>query len=155
MRFAHVGHDVWVGEWTACDAHSNEFPLQIHLWKPYNWKEKRFCKRCHASTETHNGSGMAIEWVEGQRLAQMSVTVEEVAEYAKQPGKLFIHCAGGVCRSTTLCIVSKVARGANVFDAIRDIYSNLWDQYGNPPDWCTKTIEDVLHWAHGLPPKKD
>lgn len=153
MRFADVGDDVWVGDWKACDAHSQGFPLQVHVWKPYNWKERRFCRRCHASTETYAGAGMAVRWEEGQRLAQMSVPVGEVSGYCRQPGKLFVHCAGGICRSTTLCLVAKVSRGRDVFDAVRDMYSRLWDHYGTPPDWRTKTIEDVLKWAHGLPPK--
>jgi hypothetical protein len=156
MRYADVGHGVWVGEYTACDEHGHEFPLVIHIWKPENWSEKRFCKRLHGSTDSRMGRGIAIKWAEGDRLFEIKpYSIEQIAAYAKQKGNIFVHCAGGVCLSLSLALVCKVARGCDIFDAIRDVYKGIWPSYGCPPNYTAKTIEDIERWAHGLPPKKD
>jgi hypothetical protein len=77
----------------------------------------------------------------------MSVPLAEVAEFARRPGRLLVHCAGAVCRSPTLAIAAKVARGRDVMDAIRDLWSGLWEGYSEPPILMPDPMRELLNWA--------
>jgi hypothetical protein len=126
VRFAPVGCDVWCGDWMACNARIAEFPLAVHIWSDLNKQEGRVC-RCVAG---ECPGGLSVRYTEAHSLNTMSVTSAEFMSYCAKPGKLLCHCAGGACRSTTLCVLALIARGRRPHAAVRDVLTGVWDGYG-------------------------
>jgi hypothetical protein len=114
-RLAAVGDRIYVADFTFCDSYAKTFPNIVHISSDKDRADGRACRVC----ATGDGPGFIVRWSEGQSLSAMSVPLDEVAAFARRPGRLLVHCSGAVCRSPTLAIAAKVARGRDVMDAIR------------------------------------
>lgn len=108
MHFTNVGDNVWVGDFKSCNAYLKDFPLSIHIWRESNRGENRLCQRVLGGEP---GEGLSVKWREGEPLSALSLPFETIMQYASRQGRLLIHCAGGVCRSTTLAVAPKIVRG--------------------------------------------
>ncbi len=121
MRLVDCGDDVWLGDFQACDAHLTEFDLAIHIWRPTNEREGRLCQVTRDSRTGKNTSQLVLLYREGEPLSKASISIDEIAAYARRPGKLLAHCAAGAYRGPTLAILAKVARGCDPFTATADV----------------------------------
>jgi hypothetical protein len=142
-RLAAVGDRIYVADFTFCDSYAKTFPNIVHISSDKDRADGRACRAC----ATADGPGLIVRWSEGQPLSAMSVPLAEVAEFARRPGRLLVHCAGAVCRSPTLAIVAKVARGRDVLDAIRDVIGGVWEGYGEPTWLMPEPMRGLLTWA--------
>lgn len=143
MRLSSVGDDVWVGDFRACDERSGEFGRVIHLWRESNRAEGRLCRHVASGTPP----GLAAYWREWEPLATLSVPFPDLMEYARGPGRLLVHCAGGICRSATIAVAAKVARGRCPSHAVGDVYRGLWAAHGYCPCLPDPTLAEVFAWA--------
>jgi hypothetical protein len=142
-RLAAVGDRIYVSDHSFCTAYGATFENVIHITSDKDRADGRACRAC----ATGDGPGLIVRWSEGQPLTAMSVPLAEVAEFARRPGRLLVHCAGAVCLSPTLAIAAKVARGRDVMDAIRDLWSGLWEGYSEPPILMPDPMRELLNWA--------
>lgn len=140
MRITDLGHHVWIGDFEACDQRSAEFPRVIHIWSRENFAEKRACTLCVAGAT----DGLVLEMTEGDPLS--AHVLDGIAEYARPIQPLFVHCAGGVCRSATVALVCKIARGCEPFTAIHEMYKTLWTNLGYTPLFLYEPMRDILNW---------
>ncbi len=62
MRLAHVGDEVWVGVFHACDAKAPLFDLAVHIWRQSNRDEGEVCRQLAAG----DVAGLAVRWREGE-----------------------------------------------------------------------------------------
>jgi hypothetical protein len=143
-RLADVGNGVWVGDLAACNACGSTFPNAIHIWRDGDRDERAICKA--------NGKELSICYKEGGRLATMSVPIDAVVAYMRRPGPILIHCRGGSCRSTTLAILAKVARGCEVKAAIVEVFLSVLDAYGVVSLLFPEPIADICRLAEVSPP---
>lgn len=137
MKFAPVGHDVFVGSWEACDQQGHDFDRVVHIYHPRCTPAK--C--CKAWSE--RPAGLYLELAEGAAISTCPTPIEEIAEFCRHPGRLLIHCTYGQQRSATLAILAKAVRGANVFDALGEVASGLWYGRGIPPFLCALPQADI------------
>lgn len=142
MHYTNIGDDVWLGDYKSCNAHLQDFPLSIHLWRETNRHENRLCERVKNNTS----NGLAVYWREGEPLDTLSVPFPSIMNYASRSGNLLIHCAGGVCRSPTIAVAVKVARGTNRYQAIADVYRGMWEGYRQTPEFYHKIFNDMFKW---------
>lgn len=142
MRLADAGNDIWYGDHEACDEHVAEFALAIHVYSPANQYEGSWC-RC----VSQGGPGLLVEYIEGHLPSGASVPPQQVAEYASQPGRLLIHCAGGVCRSPAYALLAKVARGCEFRAALHDVNTALWQACGCVPEWYAPVLDEIKSLA--------
>lgn len=140
-----VGHGVFIGDFAACDASGDSFPLCVHVGSQLNLTEGRAC-RVYTGASDRADKGLSVEWSEGQPLARMSVPLEEVVAYVRRPGNVLIHCAAGACRSPTIALLAKVARGADPWEAVAAIFRRTWEGRGFPPHFTSDPTADVLRW---------
>lgn len=143
MRLAHVGEEVWCGDFEACDARADLFDLWVHVWRGRDRDDGQRCRQ----VETNSVRGLAVRWSEGQGISDLSVPMDEIAEYMARPGRLLIHCKGGVCRSTALAIVAQALRGRPFWDAIGGVYRGIWRAYRCAYWPEASTMQTVLEWA--------
>jgi hypothetical protein len=137
-HLASVGHDIYVGNYQACDESLDSFPLSIHIQR--NRDADRRCKRFLTGT----GPGLVVSWREEEPLDKLSVSLDEIRAYAKQPGELIVHCHGGVCRSTQLALVCKIARGCDPYTAIGDIHRGLKADRNTAVLWNLENVKAIL-----------
>jgi hypothetical protein len=141
-HFTNVQDNVWVGDFQSCNLHLNEFDLSIHLWRETNRHEGHLCNRIK-----NNGyKGLVVYWREGEPLSKLSVPFSSIMNYARQPGKLLVHCAGGICRSTTIATACKIARGKSRFQAISDVYQGTWTGYRQAPEFYHHVFNEMFNW---------
>lgn len=140
MHFADLGNNVWIGDFKSCNKHLKEFDLSIHIWRDENITENRVCRRFKDGID----HGIVVKYREADPIKTMSLSLRDIANYASQDGRLLIHCAGGVCRSATLCLVAKMARGRNRYKAIADIYSGMWETYHHAPELYCHIVGDIF-----------
>jgi hypothetical protein len=156
---ADCGDGVWVGSYLACDRLAHTFPRSIHLWKPENvhggesdGRGGILGVRCCRRVLDGSGPGLAVEWREEQGLGAMVPSFAEVMEYARRPGDLHVHCAGGVCRSTAIGIAAKIARGCDPDRAVAEVAAALTRDRG--PDVKSvpnpAAVAEVMAWAASL-----
>jgi glycosyltransferase involved in cell wall biosynthesis len=117
------GDGVWVGSWKACIEQAGKFDRVIHIYR--NDIKQCICEPISSRWE-QGGSGQhlgefLVRWQELQPFEEMEPGLDAVMEYARRPGRLMLHCAGGVCRSPTLALAAKLARGCPPERAKADI----------------------------------
>lgn len=147
MRLIAVGDDVWVGDYVACDERGLTFPLAIHGWKAANIAEGRICACLRGS----GGWGLPVRLEEGRQVGSWDRTLDAIGNYARRPGKLLAHCAGGAYRGPTLALVAKIARGRPPLEAVLDIYQAMWFDSRCLPGFMTEPTEEIFRWAETLP----
>lgn len=135
-----VGTNVWVGDFLSCNDRLHDFDLSIHIWRNANVGENRICNRVKNNLD----KGIVVKYRENDPLHTMSVPIRDVVQYASQEGKLLVHCAGGVCRSTTLALIAKMARGCDKYQAISDIYKGTWETYRYTPELYNHVVKDIF-----------
>lgn len=145
MSVVDVGHGVFIGDFGGCDERGATFPLCVHIWSQLNVTEGRACRVCKGVAQRAD-KGLSIEWTEGQPLAKMSVPLHEVVAYLRRPGDVLIHCAGGACRSPTIALLTKLARGDGPWGAIGHICYRTWEERGFVPTFLPDPTGDVVRW---------
>lgn len=133
-NLATIGHDVWVGNFAACDARGQEFAGTIHIYRDET-DPTGVCKHVLGK----QAGGLVVRYREGDPLDSMSVPVAEVIAYARRPGTILAHCAAGMCRGPTLAILAVMARGGDPHEAIAAVSRGLWHSYHDQ-------TQPELHW---------
>lgn len=140
-NLAPIGHDVWVGNYAACDIGGPSFDRIIHIYRD-DADQTGVCKHVLGQ----QAGGLVIRYCEGDPLESMSVPVAEVIAYARRPGRLLSHCAAGMCRGPTLGILAVMARGGDPHEAIGAVSRGLWRDYRDQtqPELRWQPLFDLL-----------
>lgn len=138
---AYVGHEIWIGNVEACDQDHVSHELSIHI----RHHKKAVPLPCRRSTNS-SSEGLFLCYDDGDPLTAASVPLESIAAYARRVGRLFVHCGWGLCRSPTIALLCKVARGADPFSAMADIGRGLWEGYEAAPQFHSVPVIDILRW---------
>jgi hypothetical protein len=141
VMLSHVGRDVWVGGFAACDAEGPTFARIVHVYNPAAAHSPVSCRRMRESLT----EGLAVRWIEREPVEAMEPGIDAVAEYMGRPGRLLVHCAGGVTRSPTLALLALAMRGEPLYCGFGAVYEGLW-RSGVTFAPCPRMIGSLLRW---------
>ena len=121
---ADVGHDIYVGNHQCCDeGHYPKAARVLHIWRSDHPLSS--CKISRGEVQPNPGD-LVVEYKDGQKIqCSESSTIEEIEEFFRIPGLVYVHCAVGQTRSPTLAIIGKVIRGRTVYKAYADVLKGL------------------------------
>ncbi len=137
-RLAEVANDVWIGSQWTCNRSRQRFDRAIHIKHPGAVCECR----------DQRPEDFVVDATEGQRLGLD--LIKRIAEFARQPGSLFIHCGAGQCRSPLVATVALVARGMDIAAAQEQISQAMLSQYRyvpRTPEWFAGPVDEARKWA--------
>jgi hypothetical protein len=140
-HLASCGDDVWVGSRVACEEQAARFDRVVHVWR-----DDQPDYACRFAAEP-GGCGLSVRWKEyrpAETLDEMRPGLDEVVAFAKVPGRLLLHCAGGVTRSTVLALAAKIARGCLPARAEADIRAAMLRDRGIPVQWIESVRAEVV-----------
>lgn len=138
-RVADCGHGVSVGSQFSCDDRGHEFDRRIHIQYP---DQPPPCRHVRPGD-------LCITAVEKQPLG--FELLDRLAEFARQPGSLYVHCRAGMCRGPTVAVVALVARGLTVGQAMGAVADAMVSQYRwfpLAPEFYQPVINEVYQWAN-------
>lgn len=145
MNLAYVDADVWVGGKDACGATEAGLHLRfdrvIHIWR-----EDQATSGCWTVLNRAYGPrDLLVKYTENQSLSFSDTTPDLIAAFARQPGRLLVHCWGGVCRGPTVAVLALVARGVEYGRAVGDV-ARAVAGYGGEP-FGNVALRDIARWA--------
>ena len=142
-QLANLGVGVWIGNKEACDEHGGEFTDILHVWHSCNLTHR--CDHVAAGKT----EGLVVEYLDGQSLTTANKTIDEIATFSRQAGKLLIHCFAGTYRSPTLALIALRARGVDIFQAMADIQRAMWTGYAIPraAHFHDVPVREILEWS--------
>jgi len=154
-QIAEIANDIWIGNCEACQQHIGKFSRRIHIWHD---TQPGFCDRLRLAgiqrtsdpgTVADGHTDLSLEYLEGSIIGVDRLSA--VYDFAKQDGRMLIHCAAGIGRSSTLAVVALAARGADPFDALAMIARSEWKQYHHPhcPHFKSKRLNEIIKWLEG------
>lgn len=141
-EIADCGKGIFIASAAGCNAERKQL-RRIHIWRgPGNPESDGGCEclRSHRLGE----SDLEIIYGDGETLK--TVDLRRVWNFARQPGKLLIHCAAGRCRGPTFGVFAMMARGAVPWHAIHDITAALWQQRRTTPHWAPIPLAELFDW---------
>ena len=149
---ANVGRDIWVGHRDACD--KDEYPADCRIL--HIWREDHPGNTCDKAKD---GSGrptgdLSLEYKDGESLENMDKSIEELEEFFKIPGKVYVHCAVGQTRSPTIALIGLAVRGENVYDAVGHILADIHMSRGIVWNICLTPLREILQ-RYGTPYSKE
>ncbi len=139
-RFASIGADIWIGSADMCPERYTAFEHKIHIHSPGQ-----------VSPCTHAApSDLSLQFVE--KIPLGSERIQAIHRVAVLPGRLFIHCGAGMCRSPTAAIVALVARGYTPGQAMGAIADAMWRQYADriTPWWEHAVMQEIFNSPSAL-----
>jgi hypothetical protein len=140
VRLYECGSDIVVGNSIACNEHVAAFPRSIHIWRPSDITRGWACRRNAAAT----GDGLALCWREGESPTDLAWSLADAIAYAREPGRLFIHCVAGHCRSPHMAVLALAARGVDPYRAIGDVTRAAYNSGGLAPAWDSRMLSPIL-----------
>ncbi len=157
VAYASCGHGVWVSNAEMCDVRRHWFDRAIHV----HHSESPTPGRCKLWDVSRSGErDLFVRYIDGSSLttaldhnSNTKLSIHQIAEFAKQDGKLLCHCAAGLCRGPTMAVLSKVARGCTPWDAMRDVAQAMWLGYLQSPQLFNLPLTELMIWYwHGQQP---
>lgn len=140
MSIAAVGNNVWVGNFQACNEHASEFPLSIHIWYGPAGDMSGVCDCILFHRDVFD-----VTYSDNEPMRSASQQMESIVEYARQPGKLLVHCAAGICRAPTVAVLCKVARGCTPWQAMHDVAAGMWLAYRHAPSFGYRPLNEIFN----------
>lgn len=139
----HVGLDVWTGSKHECGVPS--FSRTVHIWRDDQvgpgtcemWPMREMTSEDHLWIEYKDGDAIPV------------AAIDAVKEFAREPGKLLVHCAAGMGRSATLAIVALASRlrlPGNpwpIWDALKNICERYYEIHGQAPNILPVPLQSV------------
>lgn len=140
---ADVGNGIFVGDFRACDQSGPSFDRVVHVWKHGDVAARATCGTCLAHTWIN---GVTVNWTEGEPVSRLTIPMADLMRLFADEGRMLIHCSAGLCRSATLAIAAKAARGVNPFDALHQVAEALWRQRRVMPEFRHSTITSLMEY---------
>lgn len=153
MRYAELGHNVYVGGYENCPIRTIGDSLSVHIWNEYHLG-RAMCP--HVVNHEPDGTDhLVINYADGRPLTESSVSLDRFAEFVRDPARpLFLHCGAGLTRSPTYALMAKCVRGCDYWTAITDIVAGIRAQYSEPsnvPILFGEPLRDIWEWISRRP----
>jgi len=146
-QLASVGNGIWVGNFHACGLK----PFRtVHIWHE---KQNGVCEFVqkgdvgHQELNYQNVQHLVINYLEGSEVPVLEM--ERIWYWVQMsPADIFVHCAAGMARSTCFCVIAKVVRGCDRYQALADIAKGVWEQYEIKvsPHFHTHIMTPIFRW---------
>lgn len=139
LQLCHVCEfpiDLYLGNFDACNhTDLSDDYKRLHIWHD---SQPGVCY------EQALGKPDSFEYKEHQLLTDTQI--QQVVELARSTDKLFVHCAAGIGRSSTLCVLVLTARGIPPWEAMAMIAKAMWQQYVIPhcPSFDCKVLNQIF-----------
>lgn len=139
---ADCGNGILIASAAGCNLEKRPI-RRIHIWRgPSNPNTDGGCELLQY--DSGNDLDLCLQYGDGESLKTLDLY--KIWAFAQKPGKLFIHCAAGRCRSPTLGVFAMMARGCVPWHAIHDITAALWQQRRTTPHWCPIPLAELFSW---------
>lgn len=138
-KLCDCGDGVWVGSAVACVEQNHKFDRSIHIYRDDT-----------GSVCPNHGDGensLLVHWREHDPVESVDLmrpSLAEVAAFAKVPGKLLVHCFGGVTRGPSVALAAKIARGCDPAKAGADIRAAFLRDRGHKVWWHEHIVREII-----------
>ena len=143
LGVAYVGHDIYVGNHQCCNIGGYPNGARVlHIWRSDHPDSS-----CHATKgKAEPGpDDLVVEYKDGQKIqCSESHTIEQIEEFFRIPGPVFVHCAVGQTRSPTLAIIGKAIRGCDVYQAYAEVLRGIHATRGIVFNVCLDPTTELL-----------
>ena len=122
----------------ACDREMTRFDRVVHIWRGdrAGWGVCR-----HVLKEVDGPDSLMLRWLEEGPIESMSPPLADVLEFASRPGRLLVHCAAGVTRSTAVAVACKIARECPPEKAEADVRAAMIRDRGGHLAWVQAVVD--------------
>lgn len=142
MQAVDCGKGIFVTGAGGCNEHAAAFARRIHIWGGPGRAGDAGCRYLNEGVPPGD---VALQYVDGESLAA-AVSLDAIADYARRPGPILIHCAAGQCRGPTVGLMAMVARGEVPWHAMHGITAALWLTRRVTPHWCYIPLAEIFSW---------
>lgn len=128
--------NLYLGNYDACNrAELPEGCKILHIWHD---NQPGICYK------KAMGQEVSFEYLEHTLLTDEQIQL--VVDLARSENSLFIHCAAGLGRSPTLCVLALAAIGIPPWDGMSYVAKAMWKQYAIPhcPSFDCKVMNQIF-----------
>jgi hypothetical protein len=134
--------DLYLGNYDTCNQVTlPEDCIQIHIWHD---SQPGVCYK--AVIRGEQGIHLYMEYKEHDLLTETQIS--ELTKLTEQNKPIFVHCAAGLGRSPTICVLLLVACGMPPWEAMSVVAEAMWKQYVIPhcPSYDCKVLNQIFSY---------
>lgn len=142
MQFCHVTRepfDLFLGNFDGCNR--SELPANCNRLHIFHESQSGYCFAIHG---TKTSRDILMDYKEHALLTTENIDL--VARLARLREPLFVHCAAGIGRSPTVCVLALAAAGIPPWKAMSQVAEAMWREYSikHCPSFDCKVLNQIF-----------